>query len=193
MPFVSRTWGGIRKRLLFVLKSTEALHGTVSARNRGWAPGRSPCESPPLCLRTRGQHPACLWARRPGGEGLCSLGVEGHGVGGWAALFKQLELGDLKRVVCPGFSKEAGGKKKKICPACQGIGKEGPPPRGETNCQPHKPPPDCGKAARRASSTSTGYQPAQPPSAWASAGSDSHSGRAAGTSPSTNEKLLLCV
>lgn len=118
----------------------------------GWLPA-SPCKSSPLSPGPARQHPAGLWARPRGGRPSVSLGVEGHGVGGRAALFKQLELGDSERVVCPGFSK-AGGKKKKICPACQGIGK-GERARHlewEPNCQPHKPPPDCGKAARRAGS-----------------------------------------
>lgn len=108
--------------------------------------------SPPLCLRT-------LWAR-PREEGLLCPRV-------WKdvllaagqqserpAVFKQLELGGWARVVCPGFSKAGGKGKKKICPACQDIGK-GERARHlewEPNCQPHKPPPDCGMAARRAGS-----------------------------------------
>ena len=85
--------GRDKKRLLFVLKSAERSMWNCECQDSGWLPAKPLRVLPSVCGPAR-QHPACLWARRPGGRPSVSLGVEGHGVGGWAALFKQLELGD---------------------------------------------------------------------------------------------------
>lgn len=122
----------------------------------GWLQA-SPCESSPLSPGPEWQHRTLVGSRPPQGRPSTSLGVKTScwwwGCSERLALSSSWNLVTLNRSVPRIFKSQ-----RKICPACQGIGK-GERARSlewEPNWQSHTAPPDYGKAARRPTPTSTG-------------------------------------